>query len=569
MLIICRTILIGCLFAWLHACAGDASSDETPAAGSGADPASETDPGRLAINSLIDAAPAEMQVASPTRATGDVATLTNGQLVIGLTQDSGATEESGSYLAKLKAFVDVAGSSDLNDCQPDFEVTLPTQPGCYNQVVYKDANDGFTSDNIFFDASIQPKNINDTNTVGLLDDGSGIVASTADGSPCSKLVTEYYIDTIGSSFDRAQSMVASLLCVAKANGLQSLPEAGAELDLSSAASSAWQEKLDLHVAKIVGLTVGEVTAYNTIISASYETEAGDSQDIVVDVLNIPVGTDSANYRGRFFIYDKRKNNPQAGPVPFFVTSQYEKSDDAINILVKEVGLNFTEQPSKFLDAKGMLKFSLFTSDAFEAPGNQAGGPAIGLLAFNSKDGTGTVSFQRSPALGGTEVANAFMVSVTKNDDDSLSACALQGHGLSPVNEQGQDRDLEDGNDLSIYRVRGFYCMKGQSDGTYTGGENLDLDGFTNQFGHVQQQCFTRSSESESWQLSEDHITYTVAYNQQGACGSNTPSSDQFDLVAIDTALESVDSDIFQNPPSTEGLSFDTEVDYGLDFSYVP
>ncbi len=201
--------------------------------------------------------------------------------------------------------------------------------------------------------------------------------------------------------------------------------------------------------------------------------------------------------------------------------------------------------------------------------NLAGGPAIGMLKINTSDGTGTVSFQRSPALGGTEVSNAFMLTVARGEDDSLSACALQGHGLSPVNAQGVDRDREAGQDLSIYRVRGFYCMKGQSDGSYTGGEDLDLDGFSEPFKYVQRQCFGRAKESDDWQLASENITYTVSYNESGACGAQSPNSGQFDLLAVDTALESVDLSLFQSPPSTEGLSFSDDIDYGLDFNYVP
>ena len=121
-----------------------------------------------------------------------------------------------------------------------------------------------------------------------------------------------------------------------------------------------------------------------------------------------------------------------------------------------------------------------------------------ILQFDTSDGTGDNSFQSSPALGGTEVSNAFYVTVTKNDDDSLSACALQGHGLSPVDETGAERSSATGADDSIYRVRGFYCMKGQQNGTQSFGEDLSQNQFDTQFAYVQKQCF--SLTGDAWSL---------------------------------------------------------------------
>ena len=161
----------------------------------------------MAINSLIDAAPAEVQVASPTNATGEEVTLTAGTVSFGIVQDD---VDEDSFIGKFASFVNQANGTADENCTPQLEVTLPTQPSCYNQVVYKDSADGLTSDNIFFADDILAKNINDVSTIGVLDDGSGILKELDSTTPCSKSVTEYYIDRIGSSFDRAQSLAASL-----------------------------------------------------------------------------------------------------------------------------------------------------------------------------------------------------------------------------------------------------------------------------------------------------------------------------------------------------------------------
>lgn len=522
----------------------------------------ESQAGRLAINGLIDAAPAEVQVASPTTATGDVASLTSGTIAIELVQDE---QPDNSFLGKLVDFVNKANGS-TDDCTPDLEVTLPTQPSCYNQIVFKNESDGATSSNIFFDDDIQPRNIDDIVAVGVLDDGSGILNELEDDLPCSKSVTEYYIDRIASSFDRAQSLSASLLCVAKQSELETLPAAGESLDLASEAVDLWPD-IDVHVASISASTTDSGTAYNTVLSISYETEGGDEQDLIVDMLNIPASEGSGDYRGRLFIYDKRKSNPDTGPVPTYISSQFEKSDDNITILTKDVGLNFVEEPSQFLDATGMIDFSLFTSENFEAPENQAGGPSVGLLNFNTTDGTGTISFQSSPALGGTEVSNSFIVTVSRGEDDSLSGCALQGHGLSPLDENGTQREDVEGQDLSAYRIQGFYCMKGQQTSSLSFGEDLPLNQFQQQFSSVQKQCF--GLEDSAWSLSESKITFTVGYDESGACGAVGSDSNQFNLVDLDDALTAVDLSVYETPPDTTDFTIDKTIDYGLDFEYVP
>ena len=163
--------------------------------------------------------------------------------------------------------------------------------------------------------------------------------------------------------------------MAKKSLIEDLPESGETLDLSSQASELWSG-ITVNLAQITASTIGTSTAYNTVISASYETEAGDSQDLIVDLLNIPETAGSGNYRGRMFIYDKRKSDPNAGPVPTFLTATFEKASELITMYTREFGLNFTEEPTQFLDSNGMIDFSLVTEDNFEAPQNQAGGPQL-------------------------------------------------------------------------------------------------------------------------------------------------------------------------------------------------
>ncbi len=550
-----RYIVILSLLVAIHtSCSSGSDSEESSASEQG---------GRLAINGLIDAAPAEVQVASPTTATGDEVSLTSGTIAVGLTQEN--DQPSNSFLGKLIAFINQAnGNSD--SCLPDLEVTLPTQPGCYNQIVFKNESNGTTSSNIFFDDSILPRNIDNVNAVGVLDDGSGILKESEESVPCSKAVTEYYLDRIASSFDRAQSVTASLLCVAKQSAIETLPSAGESLDLVEEAGNLWSD-IDVHVAKIDAISSDSGIVYNTILSISYETEAGDNQDLVVDMLNIPESEGSENYRGRLFIYDKRKSNPDTGPIPTYISSQFEKTSENITILTKDVGLNFVEEPLQFLNTKGMIDFGLFTSETFSVPENQAGGPSIGLLNFNTTDGTGTVSFQSSPALGGTEVSNSFIVTVDRQEDDSLKGCALQGHGLSPVNENGMQREDVADQNLSAYRIQGFYCMKGQQTNTLSFGEDLSLDQFQNQFAAVQKQCF--SLKDSTWSILDSNITYMVEYNESGACGSTANDNSKYNLVDLDTALKSVNSSIFDSPPDTTNFTIDKTIDYGLDFEYVP
>lgn len=313
--------------------------------------------------------------------------------------------------------------------------------------------------------------------------------STGEACVASKLNS--LISNVTFKVDTAINMFSGMLCMAKVDGLTSLPAVGEAKDLRTSLAKA--------VASVDGVVVDVATierqndtadSKKVYLSHVQTTIAlSETYSAIMDVYlkHIPLSDDNATYKGKLWY----KITSEKGKLPAMTPNCGWDNDNASLI---GSSLIYSKPDANTLQYHVRSAAYCNTSvDPFDAhhnvdtSGDWAGNFTYGIFELNPSNGTGKVSFAWQ--AGPTDNATRTFIANISTSNDTTSGCGYFGYGPDIAAEE------------DVGSIQGFMCNwagPGSFSSTNRSQGRLDL---------AQQQCISKDATSGKFVSTETHIIY--------------------------------------------------------------
>lgn len=386
---------------------------------------------------LTSSFPADLIVASPT-GDRDTSSSSVSRVSRQLTDEDGSPDDLISGQVEL---AEILAGETITDC--DFNLNLTTSTSravCYGPTLnYTGHPDAALRDADTADSTVAE---DDDGQLPGGDLGLWVESVTSTGEACASAQINAVVGGISSQVNSAIFAMASMVCIARVNGLE-VPDAEDEtLTLTSQVDSGFTTNgVDFDVTSASLERDDDDADGNKVFIANLvgtATDAdGDTQTVTIRLKHVPRNAENTVYRGKLSYTIATNNGEKFGNCGTgsltgstdAVSIAYEKSSSTVltqelhggnfcgvNADPYESATNFTVDASK--------KFSATTD-----PDGWGNNFNLGMMVYNPINGAGDFrySWQAGPNDANTRVLNVG-IDASATDEDDITGCAWFGYG---------------------------------------------------------------------------------------------------------------------------------------------